>query len=105
MNLTLVYIWMQVGAIALGLLILGLLAAVAVLRRDFDPLLRRPFFFLIETAVVVALAAGAVVTFALMRGKEWSDAFRWGYMSAAGFAAFHLLLQWSGFYTFLLSTA
>lgn len=99
------YIYVQIGLVAFLLIGGAILLFLAVMRRDYEIILRRPILFGIELLLIAVLPALPILFFVVSRGMDWDTAVTWFYGLSIKFALFHVLFQISGLYSFMLTAA
>jgi hypothetical protein len=88
-------------------LVLGFvyLLVLSIIIHDYKIIVEHPFIFTLELLFMMILPAIPLLFFKVSRGIPWKDAVIWATSLATKFGAFHVVLQLSGFYSFLFGLA
>jgi len=95
---SLVYLFITIAVITVIVIGLIILIPLAIIRRHFDFIKSHPVAFTIETILVGLLPALPLLAFIQTRGVDSSMAYKLFYGLIVKFAAFHVLLEISGYY-------
>ena len=103
MNLAGFYLLFELGIVFILLFGFAILFALALVVRDVEMIKRSPILFIIETILIALLPAIPFLFFVISRGIPLQTVATWVYGLSAKFAVFHLLFQFSGFYTHMFT--
>jgi hypothetical protein len=96
------YFMFEVTVIVLLIVAFIYLFVLSIIVRDTTLIVERPFIFTIELLFMMVLPAVPLLFFVVSRGTDFKKAMILTSTLAAKFGAFHVVLQLSGTYKYLL---
>ena len=100
-----VYFLFEVATVVLLVLGFVYLLVLSIIIRDYKLIVEHPFIFTLELLFMMLLPAIPLLFFKVSRDIPWKEAVLWASSLAIKFGAFHVVLQLSGFYSFLFGLA
>lgn len=100
-----VYFLFEIATVVILVLAFVYLLVLSIIVRDYKIIVEHPFIFTLELLFMMILPAIPLLFFKVSRGIPWKDAVLWASSLTAKFGAFHVVLQLSGFYSFLFGLA
>lgn len=103
MDLEYLYFLFKIATLLILVMGFAYLLALAIIVRDLDMVLKKPFLFTVELLAMSLLPGLPLLFFVFSRNITWRTAWIWFISLSVKFGIFHILMEFSGTYRWLFA--